>query len=170
LLAEAINDFVTPLQIVSRGYRAVFDSAAVGFEPTVGQFDGEFRRKRRIVNRSWRGLMSVPDVLKPWRVGIFAWQVWSHKVLRWFTLPLVLIGASACYVAAPVCITYQLGFYGWIGSLMIAVFGSLCPHNQGKIARLAHGVFYFYLVNLAALLGLLSALRGRVETVWTPER
>jgi len=170
LLAEAINDFVTPLQIVSRGYRAVFDSAAVGFEPTVGQFDGEFRRKRRIVNRSWRGLMSVPDVLKPWRVGIFAWQVWSHKVLRWLTLPLVLIEASACYVAAPVGITYQLGFYGWIGSLMIAVFGSLCPHNQGKIARLAHGVFYFYLVNLAALLGLLSALRGRVETVWTPER
>ena len=36
LPAEAINDLVVPLQIVALGYRAVFDPAAVGIEPTAG--------------------------------------------------------------------------------------------------------------------------------------
>jgi cellulose synthase/poly-beta-1,6-N-acetylglucosamine synthase-like glycosyltransferase len=170
LAPEAINDLVTPLQIVARGYRAVFEPAAIGCEPTAGHFRGEFRRKRRIVNRSWRGIMSMSEILNPGRLGLFAWQVWSHKVLRWLVLPLVVVAAVGCFIASPLGMVYQLGAWAIAGSLLVASIGALISDRLGPLARLAHGVFYFYLVNLAALLGIVRALAGQVEVLWTPER
>jgi len=170
LSRDAINDLVIPLQIVARGYRAIFEPAAVGFEPTAGDFAGEFRRKRRIVNRSWRGVRSVPEVLDPRAVGIFAWQVWSHKVLRWLMLPMILTFALGCFVAFTTGVIYQIGAVGFVASVVIAGIGGLVTDNFGRLARLAHGLFYFYIVNLAAFLGIAMAMFGRVEVVWTPER
>jgi cellulose synthase/poly-beta-1,6-N-acetylglucosamine synthase-like glycosyltransferase len=167
---DAINDLVVPLQIVAGGYRAVFEPAAVGFEPTAGDFAGEFRRKRRIVNRSWRGVRSVPEVLDPRAVGIFAWQVWSHKVLRWLVLPMVFMVGVGCFFAISEGLIYRIGALGFIASIAIAAAGGLAKDSLSRLARLAHGLFYFYMVNLAAFLGVLTAVSGRVEVVWTPER
>ena len=170
LQPDAINDLGIPLQIVARGYRAIFEPAAVGFEPSAGDFKGEFRRKRRIVNRSWRGIVSVPEVLDPRVVGIFAWQVWSHKVLRWLMLPMVLTVAAGCFIAYPTGLIYRLGAVGFMASLVIAGLGGLAQDRLGRLARLAHGLFYFYMVNLAAFAGIIMAIAGRVEVMWTPER
>jgi cellulose synthase/poly-beta-1,6-N-acetylglucosamine synthase-like glycosyltransferase len=167
---DAINDLVIPLQIVARGYRAVFEPEAVGFEPSAGDFAGEFRRKRRIVNRSWRGVQSVPEVLNPWAVGIFAWQVWSHKVLRWLVLPMVVAVGLGCFIAFPVGLIYQLGAVGFLASVIVATAGGFAKDNLGQVARVAQGLFYFYMVNLAAFLGVLMAVSGKVEVIWTPER
>jgi len=170
LSPDAINDFVIPLQIVARGYRAIFEPAAIGFEPSAGDFAGEFRRKRRIVNRSWRGIRSVPQVLDPRAVGIFAWQVWSHKVLRWLILPMVLIVAVGCFIAFPAGVIYRIGALGFVASVAIAAVGGVAKHSLGRVARVAQGLFYFYMVNLAAFLGIAMAMFGRVEVLWTPER
>jgi cellulose synthase/poly-beta-1,6-N-acetylglucosamine synthase-like glycosyltransferase len=170
LSADAINDLVIPLQIVARGYRAIFEPSAVGFEPSTADFAGEFRRKRRIVNRSWRGVRTVHQVLNPRAVGIFAWQVWSHKVLRWLMLPIVLTGAAGCFIAFPAGLIYRVGALGFVASVAIAGIGALVKHRLGRSARLAQGLFYFYMVNLAAFLGIATAIFGRVEVVWTPER
>lgn len=170
LSPDAINDLVIPLQIVSKGYRAVFASTAVGYEPSAGDFTKEFRRKRRIVNRSWRGVWSVPGVLNPFRMGIFAWQVWSHKVLRWLVLFFVCLGVMGCVLAMSRSWIYQLGTWGFVGSMALAAMGAVAPSTLGLIGRLAQGMFYFYLVNVAALLGIMRAIFGRVEMIWAPER
>jgi hypothetical protein len=86
-----INDFVNPLQIVAKGYRGVFDSEAWCTERPAGDFTKEFARKVRIVNRSFNGLLRVPQVLNPFLVGRFALLIFSHKLLRWFS-PFILIG------------------------------------------------------------------------------
>lgn len=170
LSPDAINDLVIPLQIVARGYRAIFEPQAIGYERSAGNFAGEFRRKRRIVNRSWRGLMSVPEVLDPRRVGLFAWQVWSHKVLRWLVLPIVLTAAIGCIIAFPVGLIYRIGTLGFIASVVIAGMGGVFQGRVGRLMGFAHGLFYFYMVNLAAFLGIVMAMHGRVEVLWTPER
>lgn len=170
LSVDAINDLVIPLQIVAQRYRAIFEPTAVGLEPSAGDFRKEFRRKRRIVNRSWRGVMSVPGILNPFRVGIFAWQVWSHKVLRWLVLPFVMVGFAGCAAAYGDGLIYRLGVWGGLASLLLAVIGSCMSTSLGRTAKLVQTVFYFYLVNLAALLGVTNALGGRVERIWVPER
>src|SRR5262245_40887262 len=168
--ADAINDLVTPLQIVARGFRAVFEPRAIGFEPAAGDFWREFRRKRRIVNRSWRGVMSVPAVLDPRCVGLFAWQVWSHKILRWLVLPVLALTAIGCLLALPLGGLYRAGAWAFAATLVLAALGAILPTRVSRLAAPAHGAFYFYLVNVAATLGVVMALRGRVETVWRPER
>jgi hypothetical protein len=170
LQPDAINDLVIPLQIVARGYRAIFESGAIGIEPSAGDFAGEFRRKRRIVNRSWRGVRSVPHVLDPRAVGIFAWQVWSHKVLRWLMLPMILTAAVGCFIASPAGLIYRLGVCVFLVSVVIAGIGGLVKGSLGRLAGFAHGFFYFYMVNLAAFFGIIMAISGRVEVLWTPER
>ena len=170
LSPETINDLVIPLQIVVKGYRAVFEPTAIGREPSAGDFRKEFRRKRRIVNRSWRGVMSVPGVLNPFRVGMFAWQVWSHKVLRWLVLPFLLIGFLGCLSAYELGIVYQIGVWGGIASILVATAGPFFPSSLGGVSKLIQTVFYFYLVNLAAILGVAKALGGRVDRIWAPER
>lgn len=170
LRPDAINDLMIPLQIVLRGYRAIFEPAAVGLEPSAGHFKGEFRRKRRIVNRSWRCVMSMPQVLGSGSGAMFAWQVWSHKVLRWLVLPLIVVAAFGCLLGYSSGVEYRLIGGGILGSLLVSVLGALMPNRWGGISRLAQGVMYFYLVNLAAVLGIGTAMTGRVEMLWTPER
>ncbi|HXX74394.1 MAG TPA: glycosyltransferase family 2 protein [Nitrospiraceae bacterium] len=170
LSRETINDLVVPLQIVAKGYRAVFEPLAIGVEPSAGDFRKEFRRKRRIVNRSWRGVMNVSEVLNPFQVGIFAWQVWSHKVLRWLMLPVVVTAGIGCLIAFPLGWPYQFGVGVIVFSLIAAVIGSRISTRLGPMARLAHGALYFYLVNLAATAGIVMAIAGQVESVWNPER
>ena len=167
---DAINDLVVPLQIVARGFRAVFEPAAIGHEESAGRFGGEFRRKRRIVNRSWRGVLSTREVLDPRRVGLFAWQVWSHKVLRWWVLPCLTGAAVASLLAFQRGAVYRAAALGFVLTLLLAGAGAACRTRRGRLAALAQAAFYFYLVNVASVLGILAALRGRVDTVWTPER
>jgi GT2 family glycosyltransferase len=170
LAHDAINDLVVPLRIVLEGHRAVFEPSAVGIEPSAGSFEREFRRKRRIVNRSWRGVMSLAGLLSPLRTGLFAWQVWSHKVLRWLMLPFVLVAGVGCAIAYSQGLVYQVGALGFAASLVLAAVGAVLPGRLATLGRLAHTAYYFYLVNIAAVLGIASALSGRVDAVWAPER
>src|SRR5262249_34642579 len=63
LQAGDANDFVNPLQIVREGWRGVYEPEAICWEATSGHFEGEFRRKVRIVTGCLCGLARVPAVL-----------------------------------------------------------------------------------------------------------
>ena len=114
--------------------------------------------------------MSMPQVLSSGAGALFAWQVWSHKVLRWLVLPLIVVAAAGCLLGFSQGIEFQLVGGGIAASLLVAVVGGLLPRQWGGLARLAQGIMYFYLVNLAAVLGIGMAMTGRVERLWTPER
>ena len=90
LQPQDINDFVNPLQIIIKGFRGIFEPAAVCYENTVHLFEEEYRRKVRIVSRSLKGLMQVPSLLNPLQFGFYSIELISHKLLRWFTPAFVL--------------------------------------------------------------------------------
>jgi cellulose synthase/poly-beta-1,6-N-acetylglucosamine synthase-like glycosyltransferase len=166
---DDLSDFVTPLRIVCRGYRGIFQPAAVCTEETAQDYAGEFRRKVRIVNRALRTVLRVPHALNPLRVGLFAFQLFFHKVVRWFVpyLMMVCLGSSLLLVR---------GEYGWIytaallGQLVGYVLAWQFRRWPESALPLASVCYYFLLGNLAALQGTFEVMLGRKITMWTPER
>jgi cellulose synthase/poly-beta-1,6-N-acetylglucosamine synthase-like glycosyltransferase len=166
---EDLSDFVNPLQIVAQGYRNVYEPEAFSFESGAESFEKEFRRKVRIVNRAWRGLWRVKQVLNPLRFGFYTVQVVSHKLLRWM-IPLFMAGAFFANLFLlhygqihRIFFVLQLTFY------VLALIGWLQSHRP-SISKLFYVPYYFCLVNYASLLGIISNYRGQKFAVWNTAR
>ena len=170
LQQKDINDFVNPLQIVAMGYRGVFDAQARCFEETAGNFAGEIARKERIVNRSIRGLVRVRSTLNPFRVGVFAWQVVSHKLLRWLIPLFLLIAvAGAAVLALAGFRLFQLVALAAAVILALALAGHFSRDKNNLPAPISIP-YYFVMVNLYALRGIVKAFRGKTQVTWHSAR
>ena len=166
--ADALSDFVNPLQVVRAGYRCVYEPAAISYEEAAEDFRKEYRRKVRIVNRAWRAMLSLREMLNPFRFGWFSIKLWSHKVLRWwvpafmlgaFLTNLALVGSGGIYLLA---LVVQIAFYG------VALMGYVNRgHEQAVWMRIP---YFFCLVNFAAAVGIVEATFGKSYTTWTTAR
>ena len=168
MLESDINDFVNPLQIIAKGYRGIFDPDAWCTEKPAGAFQKEFSRKVRISNRSFNAILRVPEVCNPLKVGWFAWQVVSHKLLRWF-LPFIL----AIQFIAALAMKPDLISVGGITAYI--VFSALALIGWGQSRKSSSPAifyipYYFALMNLALALGIIHRLKGHVITVWSTAR
>jgi len=166
---EDLSDFVNPLQIVAQGFRNVYEPEAVSFEGGAESFEKEFRRKVRIVNRAWRGLWRVRQVLNPFRFGFYAVQVISHKLLRWL-IPVFMAGAFfANFSLLNFGLLHRIIFALQITFYVLAIIGWLQSHRP-SISKLFYVPYYFCLVNYASLLGIISNYRGQKFAVWNTVR
>jgi cellulose synthase/poly-beta-1,6-N-acetylglucosamine synthase-like glycosyltransferase len=174
LRGDAISDFVEPLKIVQKGYKVLYEPEAVAWETTAGATEKEFRRRVRIVARSFHSILrdsSLLALLNPFRYGIFSLQLWSHKILRWFSgffmvlsfaLNILLIGHGWFY---GVIMTGQAAFY------LLALWGLVSEALLNRRApKLGHVAYYFCLSCYAMLIGVFLALRGRTIVTWKPSR
>ncbi len=165
-----INDFVTPLQVVMKGYRCVYEPEAICDERGTARYGEEFRRKTRIVNRSAYALRKMGGLLNPFRYGWFSLQLASHKILRW-AVPLWLAALFVASVSlADESTMYRYLLYGQLAFYLLAAAGAWLPGIRAPGSYLLTIPYYFCMVNAAAILGLAKALRGRVQVTWTPER
>lgn len=167
---EDINDFVNPLQIIAKGYRGIFDEEAVCYEQTAGDFDEEGKRKKRIVNRSFTALMRNKIVLNPFKYGFYSLEILSHKLLRWM-VPFFLIG----FIAGTLVLA-QMQVQLFQVFLLIGILGGWVILLGGVFKQLPSlpSVFlypyYFYLVNVSAIGGVIESLKGRVQVTWVTHR
>ena len=161
----AINDFLNPLQIVEAGWRAVYEPEAICYEETAGGTKREWRRRVRIVSRSWRAIFQARGVLNPFRVGLFSWCVVSHKVLRWFSGVFVSTALAALSVIA------LRGLETNHFPYLLVLAGALLVLLSAPQARTVLGVLgYFAIINVASMAGVIRGTLGRVSGVWTPPR
>jgi len=167
---EDINDFVNPLQIIAQGYRGIFDADAICYEQTAGDFDKEGKRKQRIVNRSFTGLMKNKTVLNPFKFGFYALEIISHKLLRWLIPFFILVAAIGIVVLAQMKVElFQwLFILGIVFSWVILLGGVL--KNRAAFPSILLVPYYFYLVNYNSMKGVLQSLRGNVQITWSTPR
>lgn len=163
LTADLISDFLEPILVFRSGYKVQYEPAAISVEEAANDLRIEFSRKRRIVNRAWRGLWSVKELLNPLKYGLFAVQLVSHKLFRWL-VPVALIAMLSsnlfCLEQAwcRVALLLQLAFY------LAAAIGYKWQNLP------LYPVTYFCLVNSASLLGIFDAVVGRHRVTWETER
>jgi cellulose synthase/poly-beta-1,6-N-acetylglucosamine synthase-like glycosyltransferase len=164
LLPTDINDFLNPLQIISRRYRGVYDARAVCYEEAGDSFEKEFGRKVRIVSRALNATLRAPAVLLPWTQPRHWFALISHKILRWF-VPVFLI----VLMITALCL-WQSPFYR-LAALLQAFFYLLAGlgwilQKRSKCPKLLYLPYYFCLVNLASLFGIFKLLTGSLSPTW----
>jgi cellulose synthase/poly-beta-1,6-N-acetylglucosamine synthase-like glycosyltransferase len=162
---NAINDFLNPLQIVAAGWRGIYEPAAICYEETAGRIRSEYRRRVRIVSRSWRAVFQARDVLNPLRVGLFAWSVVSHKVLRWLSGLFVL---STLVAIAPMLVRASINHFAVVSATLALVVLLGAATAVGR--RLAALGAYFAVINGASLVGVARGTFGSVSGVWSTPR
>jgi len=167
LSPDVISDLVQPLHVIRKGYRVVFEDRALAFEETTQSASEEFSMRVRVITRGMRGLLSVPMLLKPWKFLWMAFQLWSHKILRWFVpfFLLLLFVSSALLIKN----TFYLAVF-----LVQAFFYSLTLLSLlVPVQRLWKPLgipLYFCTVNVAALFSLFELIRGKKYIVWETVR
>jgi biofilm PGA synthesis N-glycosyltransferase PgaC len=120
-----LDDVVTPMRIILKGKRALFEPAARAFDTVSASPEVEYEKKRRTLMGNYELLVEMPELLLPWRNPIFI-QLVSHKVGRLF-IPycLVAIFISNLFLLHGVYLAFfacQAAFYlmacaGWFVSI-----------------------------------------------------
>lgn len=166
--ADIISDLVEPLKIIEKGYRVIFEPEAIAYEVTSEKPSEEFNMRIRIINRAMQGILSVRRLLNPMRYPFVAFQLISHKILRWL-IPLFLIGVFVSNF-------YLLGhwFYNvtFIGQIIfyVAALAGLLTDTLGWRFRIFAIPLYFCVVNTASLLAFFKTLRGQKTVTWETVR
>jgi cellulose synthase/poly-beta-1,6-N-acetylglucosamine synthase-like glycosyltransferase len=163
---ELISDFVIALHLREQGMRTVLEPAAVCFEETLAQAGQELAMRVRVAVRTIYALLAERRLLNPVRYGLFAWQLWSHKVLR-YASPLFWIVALATSLALAAKPLYLALFSLQILLIAAGVAGFLL---QAKRPGLLTKPYYFLLTNVASLLAILRYVRGERIVTWKPIR
>jgi cellulose synthase/poly-beta-1,6-N-acetylglucosamine synthase-like glycosyltransferase len=152
------DDFVIPLRIVARGFRAVYEPGAVAVEEA-HEMEG-FRRRVRIATGNIQQLGELPRLLLPPRPLPLFFFI-SHKAMR-LLVPLAMLTclvANLFLLSSPVygaLLIAQLAFYA------LAIGGAAFPLRP----RLLRLPYYFAMVNAAFLVALFERAVKRGPVSW----
>lgn len=162
-----VDDFVIGMKVREQGWRFVYEPRACAWEDLPVRVEQEWARRVRIGAGSFQALGLCRRCLTP-RFGRFAWAFWSHKVLRWFTPHLMLVGLATATAwafsggtaahALPVAAAVTVLGCGLIGRL-----GVRAPSRLFKPFQL---MYYFLAMQAALFMGFLRYCRGGLTGRW----
>lgn len=159
-------DFLSVLRTVEGGCRAITVPDAGGTMRATKSAGEEFHRKVRTVVRGMTGLFGRARLLDPTRTGMFAFLLFSHKLMRWlvpwFLVVMVVSHAALLdswvfrFLAVPHYGFYLLGLAGLLGPKVMRGWRPI------RIAA------YFVTVHAAILVAWGRYLGGVRQEVWSP--
>ncbi len=157
--AETINDdYVIPLSVLAKGYRAVYEPTAIVYEEA-HEMTG-FGRRVRIMAGNIQQLREIKTLLNPPRpLPLFFFL--SHKLSR-LLVPFAMLAAliaNGFLLSAPL---YFVIFCGQLAFYLLAV----CGANWRLRPRALMLPYYFSMINAAALFGFYHALTNRRNLAW----
>lgn len=164
--ADQLPDFVAPLTVRAQGYRVVYQPTARLYEDALSDSGDEFRMRVRVTLRAFWAMKDMARLLDPLRYGLFAWQLWSHKLLRYLA-PFFQLGVLVANIALAgqggpwlVLLGLQAVFYG-------AVAVAHVRRHQPQ-PGLVSAAYYLCVVNLASGLAFVQFLLGKKKVTWNP--
>lgn len=162
------DDSVSPLSVYKNGYRVVFEEEAIAYEEMASTTEGEFRIKSRGAVRELGAILSFKELLNPFKYPMLSWVLFSHRLLRW-SVGFFLIGIFLTNLMLLSSYIYRITLWCQIVFYSLALIGYLFTKGlrNWKIFALP---FYFCLVNIAAMWGIIQFLFGKKTSVWEPVR
>jgi len=165
--ADQLPDFVAPLSVAEQGFRVIYEPDAVLTEETLSVQSQEYRMRVRVALRAFWALWDKRTLLNPFRFGLYAWQLWSHKLLRYLSFVPLAAAMALNWVLLP-----QGGVYA-LGAVAQVLFGILCVaavagvRGVGQLSATRY-CFYFFLLNWASAVAFVRFIRGQKQVLWQP--
>jgi biofilm PGA synthesis N-glycosyltransferase PgaC len=156
-----LDDVLTPLNIVARGYRMVYDGQAAAYDRVSKNVHQEWRRKVRTLVGNWQLLRLRPALLSP-AANPVLFRFLSHKIIR-LLVPFLLVLAFGANLFLPrfpypLFLAAQIACYG--AAAAAAVFPGL------RRIRLLNLLYFFCVLNAAAAVAFIKFATGRTGKLW----
>jgi cellulose synthase/poly-beta-1,6-N-acetylglucosamine synthase-like glycosyltransferase len=169
-LPEGLSrDFAAPLTACEHGYRSVSVDDALCYVPRTTSLQREYRRKVRTMTRGIQTLAHKRHLLNPFRYGVFAWMLLSHKICRW-SLPWALALSGLAVFVVSLGEPWWWLYAGAIALLGVAIAFAWLVDQRVRLPRLISMPVFAALANIAALHATVRALRGVRNATWEPTR
>ena len=169
------RDFSSALWARLNGLRAVSVRDAICFVPRAAGMRIEYRRKIRTMSRGIQTLFHHARLLNPLSYGVFAWMLWSHKLIRWlvpFALVLGFVAAGFAAYRMPfelpaLALLGHVTLVGMGAGLVAAAAGWWWPTNA-KAPKLTTMGAYLVSGTWAGVVAWKRALADQRAPVWEP--
>jgi len=162
------SDFTTALSCMKLNYRAISAAPVKGYYKDLADQKQEYHRKYRTVLGGIVALWNNRTVLNVFKYGLFSFEVWGHKVMRWmvpwFMLGLLIVSMmlySTHYIYS-LALILQLIFYS------LAFVGLVS--DKAKEKTVFNVPYFFMVVNVAITHATLAFFSGKRITIWTPSK
>lgn len=161
-----LDDFVMSMRMVDEGYRIAYTSEAFALEYGSASLEEESKRKRRIAagglqSTWWLRSMLLPFSTKAgsrkgWSRCVVAFQLLSHRVLRWTITPIammLLIPLNVALVWMKAGAVYNVV---WLLQLLfyLAALGGYLLEQRGKKNKWLYAPYYFLFMNVNVFRGM----------------
>ena len=142
---------------------------AVAFVPRVGSLRQEYHRKVRTIARGLQTLFFKRSLMNPFRYGLFAWELISHKLVRWLAPWAGLLALAALGLLAPgnVWARWALGLAALGG--LCGLVGWMWPAGR-RMPRILATTAFLVAGNVAAIHAWIKVFRGDTNPTWEPTR
>ena len=159
-------DNVLPLVVVNKGYRVIYEDRAVVTEETAKNPKEEFAGRVRTTIRGFWMVRQIPRFISTRKHPIFVFHLLCRKIFRWLVAPFLIVlffGNMSLSLYSPhyrICFFIQILFY--LSALIGWAFD-----KRGIRFKLFNIIYYFCLINTAALFGFVRFLFGQKMSTWT---
>jgi cellulose synthase/poly-beta-1,6-N-acetylglucosamine synthase-like glycosyltransferase len=160
LPASASHDLSLPFELARHGGRSLYAAAARATEKMVPTLEGEFARKRRMMVGLWEIVVGERMLSPRGYPPLFAFQLFSHRVLRYLTpfLHLVVLLTNLALLGD-----------GWVYTATLAAQAALLlAAAAARFIRLAplRVARYYVMVTASIAAGLFDRIRHGPPGAW----
>lgn len=161
-----VDDMYIPFDIITKGYRVIFESEARAYDWVSERGSEEFKRKVRTLVGNYQIFIQFPNLFVPLKSPI-AWQLISHKFLRLLIPFFLLITLISNLFLLNWSITYMLAFIAQVVFYGLAGLEAL-RLRKSETAQKGIGFipYMFCLLNYSALVGFLQFVKGKQKVTW----
>ncbi len=161
-----LDDFVMSMRMVDEGYKIAYTSKAYALEYGSANLEEEGKRKRRIAAGGLQSLWWLRSMLLPfttqqgkrqgWSRWLVAFQLLSHRVLRWTITPIAMMALIPLNVALVMMKAGTVYTVVWILQLLfyLAALGGYMLEQHGRKNKLLYVPYYFLFMNINVFRGM----------------
>ena len=165
-----LPDLILPLKVIEKGSRVVYEPQAILKEEPLDNAQDEFKMRMRVSLRAFHALWHMRHLLNPIKYGLFSWQLFSHKLLRYFVWLFLLSALIANIILFNRGSLYNLLLFGQSIFYILVILGYVSEKLKIKSGKILTFPYYFLILNLSCAIAFIKFLKGQNTITWQPRK